>query len=149
MASTLSDAVAKDEFASTARTDQDCRVARRPIREWTQTGVTQIRHSTLSLLAASVALASPAMAFDAGGFAFQQHQHQLLQQQTAPNNIAGDPQQPADDRAAQVQALKAQYMEQLRPEYERRVQRDGLSAANKWLSQEAYRLGQKAAEMVQ
>lgn len=108
-----------------------------------------MRRPKLSLLAASIALASPAMAFDAGGFAFQQHQHQLLQQQTAPNNIAGPPQQPADDRAAQVQALKAQYMEQLRLEYERRGQRDGLSAANKWLSQIAHRIGQKAAGMVQ
>ena len=108
-----------------------------------------MRCPILALLAASVALASPAMAFDAGGFAFQQHQHQLLQQQTASNNITGHPQQPADSRAAKVQALKAQYMEQLRPEYEGRVQRDGLSAANEWLRQEAYRIGKKVAEIVQ
>jgi|GEM_PF-5853164 len=47
-----------------------------------------MRLSILTLLAASAALASPVKAFDAGGFAFQQHQHQLLQQQTAPNNNA-------------------------------------------------------------
>lgn len=109
-----------------------------------------MRHPIVILLAASAALTSPALAFDAGGFAFQQHQHQLLQQQTAPNNNAGHPQQQqSDDRASQVEALKAQYMERLRPEYERRVKSHGQSAASQWLSQEAYRLGQKAAQMVQ
>lgn len=108
-----------------------------------------MRRPILTLLAAWAVLASPVRAFDAGGFAFQQHQHQLLQQQTAPNNDAGPPQQQSDDTSSQIQALKAQYMERLRPEYERRVKRDGLDAANQWLSQEAYRLGHKAAQVVQ
>ncbi|MBB6181621.1 hypothetical protein [Pseudorhizobium flavum] len=107
-----------------------------------------MRLSILTLLAASAALASPVKAFDAGGFAFQQHQHQLLQQQTAPNNNARPRQQHSSDSASQVQALKAQHMKRLRPEYERRVQRDGLRSANQWLSQEAYRLGQEAGQMV-
>ena len=47
-----------------------------------------------------------------------------------------------------VPVLNAQSMEQLRDEYERRVNRDGLTAANQWLSREAYRLGQEAAEML-
>jgi hypothetical protein len=100
----------------------------------------------LVVLAASAALTSPGGAFDAGGFAFQQHQHQLLQQQTAPTNDAWHPQKQSDE-TSQVQARKARSMKQLRAEYERRVKRDGLTAANQWLSREAYRLGQMAAEM--
>ena len=105
--------------------------------------------SILTLLIASAALASPAVAFDAGGFASQQHQHQLLQQQTAPNNDDGYPRQQSDDMDSKAQAPEAQHMARLRTEYEWRVQRDGLRAANRWLSQEAYRLGQEAAQLVQ
>lgn len=44
------------------------------------------RRPVLIVLIASAALTAPVIAFDAGGFALQQHQHQLLRQQIAPNN---------------------------------------------------------------
>lgn len=100
-------------------------------------------------LVASAALTTPVMAFDAGGFAQRQHQHQLLRQQTAPNNPAARPPKPQGDKEARIRALQAQHMERLRPKYERRVQRDGRQAADRWLRQEAYRLGREAARTVQ
>ena len=106
-----------------------------------------MRRLILAVLAASASLTSAGGAFDAGGFAFQQHQNQLLQQQTAPNNEAWHRRQQSGDNS-HVPVLNAQSMEQLRDEYERRVNRDGLTAANQWLSREAYRLGQEAAEML-
>lgn len=98
-----------------------------------------------SLLAISVSLTIPALAFDAGGFALQQHQHQLLQQQTAPNNVTGNTAGHPSTPRGVLQAIPAEQMQRLRAEYELRVRRDGQQAADGWLSQQAYRLGQEAA----
>jgi hypothetical protein len=92
-------------------------------------------------------LSLPAFAFDAGGFALQQHQHQLLQQQTAPNNFEEPDSVGAG--AETYDSLRTRYMNQLRPEYELRVRRDGLEAANRWLKEEAGRLGREAARILQ
>ena len=88
-----------------------------------------------SIFALFACVAMPAMGFDAGGFALQQHQHQLLEQQTAPNN----------DRSERLQEIGTQTMRNLHAEYEERVKRDGREAAELWLIAEAYRLGQEAA----
>lgn len=99
-----------------------------------------------SMLVAFGGLIAPATAFDAGGFALQQHQHQLLRQQTAPNNVTDNTPGPRTQSDSRLRALQEEHMQRLRPEYERRVHRDGEQAANRWLRQEAYRLGQEAAQ---
>ncbi|MDR7034997.1 hypothetical protein [Mesorhizobium sp. BE184] len=42
------------------------------------------------------------------------------------------------------QAQMNEVMRRLKPEYERRVQREGRASANRWLKRTAYRLGQEA-----
>ncbi len=94
------------------------------------------------------AVSLPAVAFDAGGFALQQHQHQLLQQQTAPNN-SEESDGAGAGRAETYDSLRTRFMNQLRPEYEMRVRRDGPEAALIWLKKEAGRLGRAAARILQ
>ncbi|MFD2649352.1 hypothetical protein ACFSX5_16320 [Devosia albogilva] len=95
------------------------------------------------------AVSLPAVAFDAGGFALQQHQHQLLQQQTAPNNSEESDGAGAGVGAETYDSLRTRYMKQLQPEYEMRVRRDGPEAAQAWLKREAGRLGREAAGILQ
>lgn len=96
------------------------------------------------ICSACFALPFAALAFDAGGFAMQQHQHQLLRQQTAPNNGYQPRAKNYGPRAGAVD-MRAQYKRVLRPEYDRRVQQYGVRAANSWLREQAYRLGQRSA----
>jgi uncharacterized protein HemX len=95
-------------------------------------------------------MAPAALAFDAGGFAFQQHQHSLQRQQAGvdddPAAEAGGT-LPAGTQEAmlrEMEQLKEQARAELRPEYERRVAADGQEAANQWLTAEARARGEQA-----
>jgi hypothetical protein len=46
-------------------------------------------------------------------------------------------------RSAEAEALRRQRMQQLRPEYERRVARDGQAQADQWLARRARELGRQ------
>lgn len=101
-------------------------------------------------IAAIFGTAGAASAFDAGGFALQQHQHQLLRQQTAPNNDPEErPSRPGarkkQQMQAEIRALQAQHKRELLPEYKRRVKAQGKQAADAWLRREAERRGREAA----
>lgn len=106
----------------------------------------------ITTVLATLAMTGGAFAIDAGGFAFQQHYHQLLQQQTAPNNIGPSKKRKIAPRAAKQQqmqaeiaALHAKHRRELEPEYNRRVHMHGKRAADTWLRKEAERRGRQTA----
>lgn len=109
-------------------------------------------------LIGSCLLAAPAAAqFNAGGFAIQQHQHDLMRQQSAPNNEPRRAESaPTDmdeslrqEMEAEILAIQEQHRLQMEPEYHRRAQRDGQQSADAWAAQEAQRLGAEAARYLQ
>ncbi|HWL70102.1 MAG TPA: hypothetical protein VNS22_17190 [Geminicoccus sp.] len=98
-----------------------------------------------------VALMAPAaLAFDAGGFAFQQRQHSLQRQQAGVDDdpaAEADGTLPAGTQEAmlrEMEELKEQARAELQPEYERRVAADGQEAADQWLTAEAQARGEQA-----
>ncbi|MCK8780014.1 hypothetical protein M0654_08455 [Rhizobium sp. NTR19] len=103
----------------------------------------------VAAVAASALLSSPASGFDAGGFAMQQHQHQLMRQQSTPNNSKEQPR--ARRYSSQEKSLRGRLLQRkqrLRIEYEQRVRRDGRPSADRWLKKEATRLGREAGRAV-
>lgn len=78
-----------------------------------------------------------------GSFLESQRYNNLLehqQRQIKPRNRAG---QPAQQRgaASMSSSRRAQLARQLKPEYERRVRRDGKASADLWLKRTAWQLG--------
>ena len=109
----------------------------------------------LAGVAGLIGLAVPASAqmpwFDAGNQAMIQHQGDLLEQQTAPNNggtSAERPRAPSGNAATLLAACQARAKAQLRPEYDRRLKAQGQAAADAWLRQAASSAGRWAGERV-
>ena len=73
------------------------------------------------MVAVMAGMTGAASAIDAGGFALQQHQHQLLRQQTAPND--GDETRRGSavgkqrQMQAELKALHARHRRELLPQY--------------------------------
>ena len=90
---------------------------------------------------------------DAGGQANLMHQHQLMRQQSGSDGAAADAQKktPREQAALPAEARRslAQHRRELRPEYERRVRRDGRPAADAWLRATAERLGRREGQAMQ
>ena len=94
--------------------------------------------------------ASAAQLIDAGQQAMIQHQGDLLEQQTAPNNRQGRRSPPkrvsGAVRTAQTGCSIAADRERLRGEHQRRVRLEGRAAADAWLRQAASDLGRRTGE---
>lgn len=105
------------------------------------------------LLTASWCLASAAAAqqpwIDAGQQAMIQHYNNLIEQQSTPDQEDAveevrrrpEPAEDVADERCDPEAVRAR----LRPEYERRLQSEGASAAESWLRQQAEEAGRYAA----
>lgn len=99
------------------------------------------------IAAAMAGMTGAASAIDAGGFALQQHQHQLLRQQTAPDNGGGTGRGSnirKQQMQSEIKALQARHRRELLPEYKRRVKLHGQQAADAWLRKESARRGREA-----
>ena len=110
----------------------------------------------LAGVAGLIGLAAPASAqmpwFDAGNQAMIQHQGDLLEQQTAPDNGGGTsaerPKAASGAAANLLAACQARAKAQLRPEYDKRLKAQGQAAADAWLRQAASAAGRWAGERV-